>query len=144
MFSTQHAALIDATRAATVPTWSDRALLGCLEKLRDGGPTEWQLVTVHDAWPLQEVDGFCVVYTSPWGPQVGVRVTRDTPSGAPFYPSGLYAQPLSGGDPTAEEFGQEIADLGIAEPLGSRGSRLVMDGTGLGWWGDAPLPGTHD
>ena len=136
MFSSEHERLIERHQSAAPVTWSSRALASCLQRLMDGGPTEWAEVTVHDAWVLPDAEGFCMVYTSPWGPRVGYRVSR-------YGEGGL----LSGMSPAQEAkeappeyFGIEIADFAIAEPLGSIGQQLVYDSRGLGWWGDAPFP----
>lgn len=75
-------------------------------------------------------DGFCLVYRSPWGPTVGLRVVADGDQFEAAYTD----------EPTAGDFGVDIADFSVAEPLGSRADDLAFDSDGLGWWGDAPLP----
>ena len=40
---------------------------------------------------------------------------------------------------TPEEFGQEVADFNIGEPLGAYGDILDVDADGPGWWGHIPL-----
>ncbi|GAG42300.1 unnamed protein product, partial [marine sediment metagenome] len=59
---------------------------------------------------------------------------------APLWIDGAYSEPFAGGEPTAEQFGWEIADYAVAEPLGTRADHLVVDRAGVGWWGVAPLP----
>ena len=83
---------------------------------------------MHEGWPID--DGFCLVYRSPWGPTVGLRVAA---TGDQFEAAYTY-------EPTASDFGVDIADFSVAEPLGSRADDLVFDADGLGWWGDGPLP----
>lgn len=116
--------------------WASAALLACLLRLRDGGPTEFREVTVRDAWPI--VDGFCVVYEM-YDLRLGVRATRTTGDGPPFF----FSQGFQGPDPSPRAFGVEIADYAIAEPLGSFVGELVPDSAGVGWWGDPPLPGAR-
>ncbi|GAA2067852.1 hypothetical protein [Leifsonia soli] len=123
-----HSAAIDELWALPQRSWGQIALLSCLERLRSGGPTSTEEVTVVDAWAFD--DGFCVVYGSPWGPTVGLRVTAD---GEQY--DGAYTD-----DPTAEEFGTDIADFSIGEPLGRFADQLVFDAGGVGWWGDQPFP----
>lgn len=123
-----HSAAIDELRALPELSWGQTALLSCLERLRSGGPTSADEVTVVGAWAFD--DGFRVVYGSPWGPPVGLRVVA---TGQRY--SGAYAD-----HPTAEEFGMDIADFSIAEPLGRFADRLVFDAGGVGWWGDPPFP----
>lgn len=126
-----HQRLIDGLESQS--SWGDLALLACLTRLRDGGPTEWREVTVLDAWSV--ADGFCVVYEM-YGDRLGVRAHRATAGGPPFW----FDRGVFGKHPTPEAFGQEIADYAVAEPLGSVGDNLVMDRDGVGWWGDPPLP----
>ncbi|MET3564809.1 hypothetical protein ABIC47_000280 [Leifsonia sp. 563] len=123
-----HSAAIDELRTLNNRSWGQTALLSCLERLRSGGPTSAEEVTVVDAWAFD--DGFCVIYGSPWGPTAGLRVTA---TGEQY--SGAYTD-----QPTAEEFGMDIADFSIAEPLGRFADRLVFDAGGVGWWGDPPFP----
>ena len=141
MYTPEHSALIAELGSAAQTTWGERALLACLRRLRDGGVTESDLVEIRDAWAFPE--GFCVVYKSPWGPDVGVRVTtRSTGGRSPFHFQEVFTEDLEQG-PTAEEAGVTFADLAIAEPLGSIADELVYDADGLGWWGEEPLPGSR-
>lgn len=105
--------------------WRSEALLGCLQRLRDGGPTEWRDVVILDAWPI--TDGFCVVYEM-YGDRLGARATRATGEGPPFF----FSRGVHGADPSPRAFGVEIADCAIAEPLGSRGDSLVTDEASVG------------
>lgn len=73
MESARHRELIGALAATASEEWGPRALLACLRKLRDGGPTEAALVVVHDAWATP--DEFRVIYDSPWGPVSGLSAT---------------------------------------------------------------------
>jgi hypothetical protein len=110
------------------PTWGEAALRACLERLRAGGPTEAAHVKVEVGWAVD--DGFCLIYRSPWGRTVGLRAVA---SGEQF--SAAYTC-----DPTALDFGVDIADFAVAVPLGRQADDLVVDEDGLGWWGDAPFP----
>lgn len=136
MESARSRELIETLSAQHSRSWAATASLACLERLRDGGPTEWRLVTVHDAWPDDEIGGFCVEYTSPWGPRVGLQVSRLAKGGAPFYLLDSYDGPEAEQD--ARAFGVEIADFSIAEP--GIPEALVKDASGLGWWGWGELP----
>jgi hypothetical protein len=141
MHTPEHSALIAQLESAAQSTWGERALLACLRRLRDGGVTESELVEVRDAWAFPT--GFCVVYKSPWGPEVGVRVSTQSTGGyPPFYFQDVYAEDPNNG-PTADEAGITFADLAIAEPLGSIADKLVYDSDGLGWWGEDPLPASR-
>ncbi|MFF9565447.1 hypothetical protein ACF1AJ_19010 [Leifsonia sp. NPDC014704] len=123
--TTAHSAAIDELRTLHNRSWGQTALLSCLERLRSGGPTSAEEVTVVDAWAFD--DGFCVIYGSPWGPTAGLRVTA---TGEQY--SGACTD-----HPSAEEFGMDIADFSIAEPLGRFADRLVLDAGGVG---DPPFP----
>ena len=112
----------------TAPSWGEAALLACLRRLETGGPTSPEEVQVKDGCALD--DEFCVVYSAPWGPTVGVRVHRE----------GRLFRAGYTDDPTPEEYGVDIADFSIAEPLGTTIFLLKSDSHGLGWWGDRPLP----
>ena len=128
--------MIETLSSQSPRSWAEDALLACLERLRDGGPTEWRLVTVHDAWASEQIGGFCIEYTSPWGPRVGLQASRFAPGGAPFYLTDSYDGPEQLAE--ARAFGEEIADFSIAEP--GIGGELVADENGLGWWGWGELP----
>lgn len=131
MLSERHAELIAELEAAASDEWGPRALLACLRKLRDGGPTEAESVVVHDAWATE--DGFRVVYDAPWGgPRVGIVRERSTTIGW------LDAY-TTGDEATPEEFGWEVADFNIGEPLGRWLDHLDVDADGLGWWGHVPM-----
>ena len=121
---------------ASADTWASEALLSCLQRLRDGGPTKFRDVMVLDAWPV--TDGFCVVYET-YEVRLGVRVTRATGEGPPFF----FSRSVHGPEPTPRAFGVEIADYAISEPLGRLVETLGSDEDGVGWWGDAPLPGSR-
>ncbi|MBG6190315.1 hypothetical protein IWX64_001255 [Arthrobacter sp. CAN_A212] len=116
MYSARHHSLIRELRALPAPSWLETVLLSCLERLRDGGPTEWEQVRVDDAW----VDGdtISIVYLSPGGQQAGLIRGRSS---------------LSVDDPV--EAGRDMADYDVAEPLGSVAADLVYDAQGVGWWG---------
>lgn len=141
MHTPEHSALISQLESAGPSTWGEQALLACLRRLRDGGPTESDLVEVRDAWAFPT--GFCVVYKSPSGPDVGVRITTHSTGGHPplYFPDVYADNPDSG--PTADEAGVTFADFAIAEPLGSIAGQLVYDSDGLGWWGEDPLPASR-
>jgi hypothetical protein len=124
----EHEALLEDLGAIPAPSWGQTALLACLRRLHEGGPTSPEEVRVVDGWAFP--DGFCLIYEAPWGPMVGLRVTA---TGKQFL--GGYVD-----SPTAEDFGTDIADFTVAEPLGTRIFFLVEDETGLGWFGDRPFP----
>lgn len=120
MATVAHLALIRQFEQSAGLSWGGGALLACLRRLRDGGLTEWQSISVENAWAFD--DGFCVVYRWPAGPPVGLRVTTR---------SGSQPQMLT------HEFGREIADFSIAEPLGT--TVLQVDSSGVNWWGEPPF-----
>jgi hypothetical protein len=128
MVTPEHAQLISDLEDLAERSWGDNALLACLLKLRDGGPTEYIIVEVRRATAV--ADGFDIVYLSPWGPEVGLSARLDQMQ---FF-GGVYQESCDR-DPTAAEFGQEIADFFVAEPLGTYAYPLDIDDTGLGWWG---------
>jgi hypothetical protein len=127
----RHAELIAELEEAASNEWGPRALLACLRRLRAGGFIEAKSVVVHDAWAT--TDEFRVVYDSPWSSRVGIIRNRNTTIDR----LDVYA---SGDEATPEEFGQEVADLNISEPLGSYSRIVQVDAQGLGWWGHLPLP----
>lgn len=127
--------LIERLRARPPQSWSDRALLACLERLAAGGPTGGHLIHVHDAWPLDDADGICVIYNDPGGRTIGLRVLRTSSSGHP-----LYLNAAAGDMNNPDDFGHEVADYVIAEPLGTIADQLVEDSDGVGWWGEQPFP----
>ncbi|MBB1198440.1 hypothetical protein [Curtobacterium flaccumfaciens] len=101
-----------------------------MQKLRDGGPTEAEHIVVHDAWSTTE--SFRVVYDTPGGRRVGiVRDRRTTIDRLDVY--------ATGDEPTPEEFGREVADFNIGEPLGRYADVLELDADGVGWWGHTAL-----
>ena len=129
----QHRELIEELAAGPRKEWGESALLACLEKLRDGGPTEAALVEVYRAWAIQR--GFKIVYLSPWGPTVGLTAR----AGQLQFFSNIYCDDPDA-DPTPEQFGMEVADFFVAEPLGRFSDVLEFDTDGLGWWGERTLP----
>jgi hypothetical protein len=70
MVTPEHTRLISELEMRSERSWGEDALLACLKKLRDGGPTEYQIVEVRRA--LAEDNGFDIVYLSPSGPEVGL------------------------------------------------------------------------
>jgi hypothetical protein len=122
-----HDALIASLDSLSEATWGEQALLACLRRLRDGGPTEYAIVEMHSAWPIE--DGFKIVYLAPWGPVVGLTAQRDELE----YFQGIYQG--DGADLIADSFGMEVADFYIAEPLGNYAELLETDADGVGWWG---------
>lgn len=127
MVTAEHAELIRQLSLLKRRNWGQDALLACLRKLRDGGPTEYQIVEVRRARPVE--DGFDIVYLSPWGPEVGLAARV----GLLKHFIGIYQG--SEDSLTAEAFGQEVADFYVAEPLGNYSAVLDFDESGLGWWG---------
>ena len=76
-----------------------------------------------DSWTEADV-AFCVVYRYPYFKgTLGIRCTFETD---------MYGSPPS--DP--EQFGRDVADFDIGEPLGSVVERLRPDDKGIHWWGD--------
>jgi hypothetical protein len=119
VFSARHEQLIVRYEDGRQPSWADEALHSCLVRLRDGGPTEWESVTVVDAWT--EGDSLSVAYEWTYLHEtIGCRRSRPENATA------------------AAEFGIETADFFIAEPLGTRYDALRFDANGIGWWGDLP------
>jgi hypothetical protein len=123
----RHSELLARLKQLPERTWGQQALLVCLRRLRDGGPTEAAIVEVYEAWPLD--DGFKIVYLSPWGPIVGLTARREK---LQFF-SCIYQD--DEGDITPEAFGKEIADFFVGEPLGNYVDVLSYDDEDLGWWG---------
>lgn len=122
--------LIAELESAGSDDWGSRALLACLRKLRDGGPTEGADALVEDAWAT--VDEFRVVYSFPRDRRFGIIRHRDTRIDiVDAYVTGEVATP--------EEAGQEVADFNIGEPLGAFADILDVDPDGVGWWGHIPL-----
>ena len=79
-----------------------------------------------------ETDEFRVIYSWTGGRRVGIIRNRETTiDRMDVYATGDIATP--------EEFGQEVADFNIGEPLGAYGDILDVDADGLGWWGHIPL-----
>lgn len=97
MLTDRHLRLIAELRARDDRSWMDEALLACLRRLRDGGPTSWEEVEVHDAWAAP--DALAVTYGSPWGPDVGLVRRRTS---------------MQGEDPV--EAGRLVADFDLADP----------------------------
>jgi hypothetical protein len=122
-----HRSLLASLESSPEATWGEQALLACLRRLRDGGPTDYSIVDVIRAWPIDS--GFEVVYLSPWGPVVGLTAQR----GELEYFQGIYEE--DGASLTAESFGMEVADFYVAEPLGRYTEVLEVDSDGIGWWG---------
>ena len=84
---------------------------------------------VEDAWAT--TDEFRVVYSFT-GRRVGIIRNRETlVDRLDVYATGDVATP--------EEFGQEVADFNIGEPLGAYVDILDVDADGLEWWGHIPL-----
>lgn len=92
MPSPQHERLI-ADLETLWRDWGAESLLNCLQRLRDAGPTEWRDVVILEAWPI--TDGFCVVYEM-CGHRLGVRATRVTGEGSPFF----FSRGVHGADPS--------------------------------------------
>ncbi len=120
MMTSRLGSLINELKIVPDRTLAQEVLLACLERLGSGGPTEWEVVEVFNAWT--DGDALCIVYSAPWGPTVGLRLSTERPIAD---------------DPT--ECGRTIADFDIAEPLGTIADHLVYDDDGMGWWGDLPV-----
>lgn len=114
--------LINDLEKTSERSWIQEVLLACLQRLGSGGPTEWQIVEVFDAWI--DGDALYIVYTSPWGPVAGLIRGSENPA-----------------DDDAAQCGEMIADFDVAEPLGTYAEDLTYDNDDVGWWGD-PIPGS--
>lgn len=130
MFTDRHADLIVELEQAGSHEWGPRALLACLRKLRDGGPTEWTQISVLNAWASAE--SFRVIYDWPGLRRIGIVRDRLTTIDHPDLN-------MAGPDHTPEEFGKAVADFNIAVPLGAYGAVLEEDAAGVRWWGHIPL-----
>lgn len=124
-----HRELIAALTESRELQWSGLALLSCLRWLCTSTLTAAFEVQVEEAW-TDGSDAFCIVYRAPYGPQtrVGIRSHRD--EGDMFG-----SVDAAGHGPDPEEFGQQVADFNIGEPLGDIVTRLRSDQHGVGWWG---------
>lgn len=87
---------------------------------------------VENAWATS--DEFRVVYSFVGGRRIGIIRNRETTIDR----TDVYA---TGDVATPEEFGQEVADFNIGEPLGAYVKILDVDADGLGWWGHISLRG---
>lgn len=121
--------MVEATGGESIGTWAALALRACLDRLASGGSTEWQRITVLDAW-TDSSESFCVVYRWDQSSHVyGLR--RKRPELSTIDPER--------GNPESD--GCFIADFDVAEPLGTVRDELRYEG-GVGWWGslDNELP----
>jgi hypothetical protein len=101
--------------------WLHAALYACVTGL-SRSCTEGETVEVLAAWI--DDDGLCVVYQYPYfdgvlGFRTGTELDTDNEMAL-----------------SAPEFGQDIADFNIGEPLGSVVDHLRQDAYGVHWWGD--------
>ncbi|CAM4462155.1 hypothetical protein NONI108955_30900 [Nocardia ninae] len=101
-------------------------------------PVSWR-VTVEDAW-VEEEWTVVVVYRSQFfdGPLALRRTTHD-PHSNTF--SSMYSPQLSSA-PDPVQFGRDVADFDIGEPLGTVTDHVRVDDNGIQWWGK--LPATPD
>jgi hypothetical protein len=98
---------------------SVRALRACLARLSHS-ITEGRPVRVVDSW-ADGPDMFSVVYVHPlFDGLLGLRRRVE----------------FEAGIDTPEEFGADVAEFDIAEPLGSIAKKLHPDSSGIHWWGD--------
>jgi hypothetical protein len=103
--------------------WGEAALRACRDHLGVSHMTEAHTVQVLDAWTEDGV-AFCVIYQYPYFDGVlGIRRTFD---------ENMYGDDAT--DP--DEFGRDVADFDIGEPLGTVVERLRVDAAGVHWWGD--------
>lgn len=103
--------------------WGEAALAACLERLNSSRVTQAWTVQVLDSWTEAGV-AFCVVYRYPYFEGVlGIRRTFDEDVN---------------GDRAVDpgQFGRDVADYDIGEPLGTVADRLRLDESGIAWWGD--------
>lgn len=108
--------------------WLRAALYACVTGLSQSC-TEGETVEVLAAW-IDDDDCLCVIYQYPvFDGVLGIRRETDTD---------MYGEPPV--DPM--QFGQDIADFDIGEPLGTVADHLRQDAHGVHWWGslDAELP----
>ena len=103
--------------------WAEAALAACLEHLSVSCVTEGRTVRVLDSW-LEGAEAFCVVYRYPYfDGLLGIRCTFD--------------EDMYGDEPSdPEEYGRDVADFSIGEPLGTVAQHLRPDKEGVHWWGD--------
>ena len=132
MVSQKHLELIAELERSIELSWAHRVLYRTLLKLRDGGPTQYENVVIHDSWtgPGDRVN---FLYQPPWIDEtIGLSLGPDSPWVVdPYAPQG----------DGIDQYAWSIADFNIAEPLGRTYERLERDANGTGWWGDLPLPG---
>lgn len=124
-----HRQLISTLTRSQELEWSGVALLSCLRWLCTSTLTEAPEVQVDGAW-TDGSDAFCVVYRVPYGPPRGVGFRCHRADGNP-----IGTIDSDGDDSEPVEFGRQVADFEIGEPLGSRVTRLRRDEHGVGWWG---------
>lgn len=105
------------------PAWAEAALAACLQHLPVSRVTEGRTVQVLDAWTEAGV-AFCVVYRYPYfDGALGLRRTFETD---------MYGEEPN--DP--DQYGRDVADFDIGEPLGTVAKSLKLDESGVHWWGD--------
>lgn len=143
--SERHLALV--TALATRDDWAGRALHACLTQLLTSTVTEAGRVWVVDAWTETSDGGsVCVLYRPPHdeGRVVGLRRSRQAVLDHLADPSDWRIGDLTtwgydmGAGVRAEEFGWNVADFDVGEPLGyvTTVLRYGADGADIGWWGN--------
>ena len=112
-------------------SWAEDALLACLARLVDGGPTHAELVRIVDAW-VGPGDEFSVVYVPPWGDsEIGLRRSRQSETAM------IYSVESDVDLITPAEFGQNVADFDLGVPFGADLNSLWADSRGTRWYGDS-------
>ncbi|HVV76788.1 MAG TPA: hypothetical protein VHC43_12190 [Mycobacteriales bacterium] len=96
------------------------ALDACLSHLAQESVVP-NTVTLLRAWPEPEY-GFCVIYRHAWHPELVLGYRAVAPQGDESFED-------------VEEFGFEVANFQLREPLGTERARLSFDAAGVAWWG---------
>ncbi|MBF6134218.1 hypothetical protein IU501_14575 [Nocardia otitidiscaviarum] len=96
--------------------------------------TEAWRIAVIDAW-VEDEWTFVVVYRSPYfdGPLALRSSTYDAHTNA----FSSMSSPRLADAPDPVQFGRDVADFDIGEPLGAMRENLRVDGDGIHWWGSS-------
>ncbi|QIS11171.1 hypothetical protein [Nocardia arthritidis] len=101
--------------------------------------TEGWRIAVEDAW-IEDEWTFVVVYRSPYfDGRLALRRSTYDPADDTF--ASMYSPRLPTA-PNPVDYGRDVADYDIGEPLGSVRDHLRVDDNGMHWWGSTPTPPT--